>query len=63
MSAYKLFWMLLKAILCGRGSAPIYFDTEAREFNYHMARIGSAYLVQGLDAKKPWWIVLYENDL
>lgn len=29
-------------IQIGKGSLPIYFDTEARTFNYHMAKIGGA---------------------
>ena len=26
------------------GNIPIYFDTEAKTFNYHMSLIGSAYI-------------------
>lgn len=27
----------------GHGDLPVYFDTEAKRFNYHMARVGRAY--------------------
>lgn len=27
----------------GKGELPVYFDTEAKTFNYHMAKVGQAY--------------------
>lgn len=61
MNAYKLFWILLKAILRGHGRAPIYFDTEAREFHYHMACVGYAYC-QDASLSGEFWITLHEVD-
>lgn len=43
MNCYKLFWLCLKTIIRGKGSCQVLFDTEARTYNYHMARVGSAY--------------------
>jgi len=43
MTAQELFNILEQAIHDGHGDALIYFDTEAKTYNYHMARIGSAY--------------------
>lgn len=43
MTAQQLFDILEQAIHDGHGNALIYFDTEAKTFNYHMARIGSVY--------------------
>lgn len=62
MTAYKLFWILLKAICRGHGNAPVYFDTEGRKFEYHFARVGSG------DCEEAWtsphhWIKLYEERL
>ncbi len=44
MTAQQLFNILEKAIHDGYGDSEILFDTEARTFHYHMAKIGSAYL-------------------
>ena len=38
----KLHDFLGKLIRQGRGKSPITFDTEAREFKYHLAKVGSA---------------------
>lgn len=43
MNAYKLLWVLFRAVCRGHGKAPIFFDTEARTFDYHMAKVGIAY--------------------
>lgn len=43
MNAYKLWWVITKAILTGHGRALVWFDTEARTYDYHMALVGSAY--------------------
>lgn len=59
MTAYKLFWFLLKAIYQGHGNAPVYFDTEAEDFDYHMAMVGSAYLE---DMGEGYWITLHEEN-
>lgn len=62
MTAFKLWRILLKAIFLGHGSAPIYFDTEARKFNYHMAKIGSAYCQPDQSGSPAaWWITLHEE--
>ncbi len=43
MNVYRLCWLLLKTIFRGKGNAEILFDTEAKKFDYHMAKVGSAY--------------------
>lgn len=43
MTAQELFDFLEQVVHDGKGDLPVYFDTEAREFNYHLAKIGSAY--------------------
>lgn len=30
-------------VIEGKGEVPIWFDTEARHFHYHMAKVGGAY--------------------
>jgi hypothetical protein len=39
----ELYEYLSGLMQIGKGDLPIYFDTEARTFNYHMAQIGDAY--------------------
>lgn len=60
MSACKLFWILFKAIVRGHGNAPVYFDTDARKFEYHMAKVGSAYC-QDTHIGEGFWITLHEE--
>jgi len=59
MTAYKLFWLCLKTILRGKGACAVLFDTEARQFEYHLAKIGKGYY------EKHGWpepqIILYEE--
>lgn len=43
MTVQELFNFLEQAIDDGKGDSPIYFDTEARTFNYHLAKISRAY--------------------
>jgi len=43
MTAQDLFDFLEHVIHNGGGNLPVYFDTEAREFNYHLASIDKAY--------------------
>lgn len=59
MTAYKLWWVLLKAIFCGHGKAPVYFDTEARTFDYHMAKVSAAYC-HDPQIGDGHWITLHE---
>lgn len=61
MTAYKLCWFLLKAIFKGHGKSPVYFDTDAREFDYHMATVGSAYL-EDMQVGEGYWITLHEEE-
>lgn len=42
MSVYKLFWILFKEILRGKGNSSVFFDTEARTYEYHLALVGYA---------------------
>jgi hypothetical protein len=44
MTANDLFRILELAIHDGFGHAEILFDTEAKSFDYHMAKVGGAYL-------------------
>lgn len=43
MTPLKLLWICFKACLRGHWNVPVYFDTEARKFDYHLAKVGSAY--------------------
>jgi hypothetical protein len=43
MTILELYKFLENEVLLGNGDFPIYFNTEARSFNYHMAKIGNAY--------------------
>lgn len=43
MTAKQLFDILEQAIHDGHGDASVYFDTEGKNYDYHMAKIGSAY--------------------
>ncbi len=51
----ELYDFLAQVIKDGHGDAEILFDTEARTFNYHMAKVGSAYcqpeIWEGLSVK------------
>jgi hypothetical protein len=44
MTIEQLSKILNKAVEDGYGEADILFDTEARTFEYHMAKVGSAYM-------------------
>lgn len=44
MNVEELFKILEVAIDEGYGDCPIYFDTDARTFDYHMAKIGRAHV-------------------
>lgn len=35
--------ILTQLVQDGKGKWPVYFDTEARTFHYHMAEVGVAY--------------------
>jgi hypothetical protein len=60
MTTYRLFWILLKAICRGYGQSPVYFDTEARKFEYHMAKVGRAYC-EDSQIGDGFWIILHEE--
>lgn len=60
MNGYSLLWVLLKAVICGHGSAKVYFDTEARRFKYHLAEVGSAYC-EPIVWMEGWHITLHED--
>lgn len=61
MNVYKLCWVLLKAIARGHGTAPLFFDTEGRKFDYHLAYVGSAYCKKLYGIEGPWCITLHEE--
>lgn len=44
MKLRQLFWICLVGMIRGKWNAAIYFDTEARTYGYHLARVGRAYL-------------------
>ena len=57
MTALELYKVLELAIQNGHGNALILFDTEARKFDYHMAKVGSAYLETNFDPENPFiWL-------
>lgn len=43
MTAKELADLLNKVVADGHGDCDVLFDTEARTFNYHMAKVGSAF--------------------
>lgn len=43
----------------GKGDYPIYFDAEARKFDYHMVKIGS---VHTLDLGADWEMVTLHEE-
>lgn len=61
MNVYQLFWFALKAILRGRGSAPVWFDTEARTYEYHYARVSSINYIGGPGSGEEIGVSLYED--
>ena len=62
MTCRDLCHILLKAIEDGHGDAPVYFDTEARTFGYHMAKVGRAYVEPMTWAgEEGAWITLHEE--
>lgn len=62
MNGYKLFWLALKSILRGHGKAPVFFDTEARQYDYHMAHVARGYCEKvGYTKDEEWWITLHED--
>jgi hypothetical protein len=61
MTAKELFDILEQAIHDGHGNAPVYFDTEGRTYNYHMAKVGSAYCQECFGPDTEVWITLHEE--
>lgn len=43
MTINELAAILNKAIESGHGDGPIYFDTDARKFDYHLVAVDSAH--------------------
>jgi hypothetical protein len=62
MTAQELFNLLEQAIRDGHGNAPIYFDTEAKVWDYHMAKVGKAYC-EDFGGQGNFWITLHEEDI
>lgn len=60
MTVNELFRVLELAIHDGHGDAQVYFDTEARTYNYHLANIGSAYCQEQYDGADGTAVLLYE---
>lgn len=57
MTIEQLYQVLKKAVDDGHGSGNILFDTEARKFDYHMAKVGSAYVEDQFDPDRPFlWL-------
>jgi hypothetical protein len=46
MTVQDLFNLTRTLIQQGKGNIPIYFDTEARKFDYHLAKVGSGSVEQ-----------------
>ncbi len=44
-----------------RGELPLYFDTDARKFDYHMARIGSVFCEDSPEMEGMQGIFFYEK--
>lgn len=60
MTAKELYDFLGTVIFDGYGEAEVLFDTEARTFNYHMAKVGRAYLEIEPFPDRPF-VFLYEE--
>jgi hypothetical protein len=61
MTVNDLFKILELAVHDGRGDAPVYFDTDARNFEHHMAKVGSAYC-QDVFGDGTFWLTLHEEN-
>lgn len=61
MTAQQLFKVLERAIQDGYGSAEVLFDTEARKFEYHMAKVGTAFLETEIFPERPLVILQEER--
>jgi hypothetical protein len=59
-TAKELFDFLERVVHDGYGHAEILFDTEARKFEYHMAKVDRAYLELDFDPDRPY-ISLHEE--
>jgi len=60
MTVQQLLRILELAVHDGYDQAEILFDTEGRTFDYHMAKVGSAYLETEFDPNRPF-ISLHEE--
>lgn len=60
MTVKELRDFLDNAVFDGFGHAEILFDTEARTFNYHMAKVGAAYLETDIFPERPF-VSLHEE--
>lgn len=56
MTGYELKWFL-ENLTHEQLECPVYFDTEARTFDYHMAEIGTAYYEESVNM-----ITLHEKN-
>ncbi len=45
----------------GYGKAPVYFDTCAQTYHYHMAKIGTVY-AEDIDGTKLPYVILHEEN-
>ena len=61
MTVKELFRILELAIHDGHEDAPIYFDTEARKYEYHMAKVGRAYCQEDIFEYGTSVITLHEE--
>ena len=59
MTVLELSEILNKAIKDNYGHANVYFDTEAKSFEYHLAYIKHAFLEPEIDPDEPL-LILYE---
>lgn len=61
MTVKELRDFLSNAAYEGFGDAEVLFDTEARTFDYHMAKVGRAFLVTEFDPERPF-VSLHEEQ-
>lgn len=61
-TAQELFNFLEQVIHDGYGHAVILFDTEAKTFNYHMAKVDRSFLETEIDPGRPMVILLEESS-
>lgn len=62
MTIYDLFLILKEAVNDGHGDGPVYFDTEAQNYDYHLASVDKACTNLSFDIEGRAIMTLHENS-